>query len=103
MRSKVKKLVISLLVSASILLCAMVSQAAELQGVDIYPLSKLKAGTMATGGFSPASGERQYRDSRRDRRPVRREHRAGEVARGVAPALGEKHQAASCARGLGRT
>jgi len=49
MRSKVKKLVISLFVIASILLCAMVSQAAELQGVDIYPLNSLKAGTKATG------------------------------------------------------
>ena len=49
MRSKVKKLVISLIVIASILLCAIVAQAAELQGVEIYPLNSLKAGTKGTG------------------------------------------------------
>jgi hypothetical protein len=49
MRSKVKKLVVLLTVIASILLCAIASQAAELQGVEIYPLNSLKAGTKGTG------------------------------------------------------
>jgi hypothetical protein len=49
MRSKVKKLVLSIFVIASILLCAIASQAAELQGVEIYPLNSLKAGTHGTG------------------------------------------------------
>lgn len=44
-----KKLVICFTVIASILLCAVAASAADLQGVEIYPLSSLKAGTHGTG------------------------------------------------------
>src|SRR5688500_10577152 len=49
MRLKVKKLVLSALLIVAMLLLSAVAYAGGLQGVDIYPLDKLKAGTKGTG------------------------------------------------------